>query len=335
MKVQNHARTLILTLLVLSLLALAASCWIGVKPLPMGQMMAAMVGAGDAQTQLIVWDIRLPRALAAFLVGMALAGSGAALQGLLRNPLAEPGVLGVSAMSSLFATITIYWGLVQLSPWMLPLASIAGALLATGLLALIAPRVQSVVTLVLVGVGISSLAGAFMSLLVNLAPNPFTLADMMNWMMGSVANRSLEDLALAAPFWVLGAGMIWWCAPGLRALTFGEEAASALGLDVGQSRIWVVLGTGLLTGAAVSVAGAVGFIGIIAPHVVRPLVGHDPARTLFPAALLGGFVLVVADLIARLAPTGQELKLGVVAALIGAPIFIWIAVRRRMLEGEP
>ncbi len=334
MKVHNHASTLIVTLIAFSALALAASCLIGATPLPMERLIAALIGAGDPQAELIVWEIRLPRAFAAFLVGMALAGSGAALQGLLRNPLAEPGVLGVSAMSSLFATITIYWGMVQLSPWMLPLASIAGALLATGLLALVAPRVQSVVTLVLVGVGISSLAGAFMSLLINLAPNPFTLSDMMNWMMGSVANRSLEDLAWAAPFWFLGVVMIWISAPGLRALTFGEEAASALGLDVGRSRIWVVLGTGLLTGAAVSVAGAVGFVGIIAPHLVRPLVGHDPARTLVPAALLGGLVLVVADLVARLVPTGQELKLGVVAALIGAPIFIWIAVRRRTLEAD-
>jgi len=334
MKVQNHTPTLILTLVVLSVLALAAACLMGVTPLPLNRLLAAFVGAGDSQAELIVWEIRLPRALAAFVVGMALAGSGAALQGLLRNPLAEPGVLGVSAMSSLFAVITIYWGFVQLSPWALPLASIAGALLATGLLALVAPRVQSVVTLVLVGVGISSLAGAFMSLLLNLAPNPFTLSDMMNWMMGSVANRSLEDLLLAAPFLVAGAIAIGLAAPGLRALTLGEEAASAIGLDVGRSRIWVVLGTGLLTGAAVSVAGAVGFVGIIAPHLVRPLVGHDPARTLLPAALLGGLVLVVADLIARLVPTGQELKLGVVAALIGAPIFIWIAVRRRALEAD-
>ena len=334
MKVQDHSRALILALVLLSAVAIAASCLIGVTPLPLGRLMATLVGLGDPQAELIVWDIRLPRALAAFMVGMALAGSGAALQGLLRNPLAEPGVLGVSAMASLFATITIYWGFVQLSPWMLPLASIAGALLATGLLALIASRVQSVVTLVLVGVGISSLAGAFMSLLLNLAPNPFTLSDMMNWMMGSVANRSLEDLVLASPFFVAGVIAIGLAAPGLRALTLGEDAASAVGLDVGRSRIWVVLGTGLLTGAAVSVAGAVGFVGIIAPHLVRPLVGYDPTRTLVPAALLGGLVLVVADLIARLAPTGQELKLGVVAALIGAPIFIWIAVRRRMLEAD-
>lgn len=334
MKVQNHATALTLLLVALSGLALIASSLIGATSLPVGRLLAALVGVGDTQAELIIWEIRLPRAFAAFLVGMALAGSGAALQGLLRNPLAEPGVLGVSAMSSLFATITIYWGFVQLSPWMLPLASIFGALLATGLIALLAPRVQSVVTLVLVGVGISSLAGAFMSLLLNLAPNPFTLSDMMNWMMGSVANRSMEDLLLAAPFLLVGTFALGVAAPGLRALTLGEEAASAIGLDVGRSRLWVVLGAGLLTGAAVSVAGAVGFVGIIAPHVVRPFVGHDPTRTLLPAALLGGLVLVLADLIARLAPTSQELKLGVVAALIGAPIFIWIAVRRRALEAD-
>ena len=334
MKVQNHATAITLLLVVLSGLALLASSLIGVTPLPLARLLAALVGVGDTQAELIIWDIRLPRAFAAFLVGMALSGSGAALQGLLRNPLAEPGVLGVSAMSSLFATITISWGFVQFSPWMLPLASIFGALLATGLVALVAPRVQSVVTLVLVGVGISSLAGAFMSLLLNLAPNPFTLSDMMNWMMGSVANRSIEDLLLAAPFLLAGTLALGVAAPGLRALTLGEEAASAIGLEVGRSRLWVVLGTGLLTGAAVSIAGAVGFVGIIAPHVVRPFVGHDPTRTLLPAALLGGLVLVLADLIARLAPTSQELKLGVVAALIGAPIFIWIAVRRRALEAD-
>lgn len=334
MTVQDYSKTLIPILIVLSVIALLASCWMGVTPLQPSTLLAALVGQGNSEAQMIIWEIRLPRALAAFVVGMALSASGAALQGLLRNPLAEPGVLGVSAMASLFATITIYWGLIQLSPWMLPMASIAGALLATSVLAVTAPRVSSVVTLVLVGVGISSLAGAVMSLLINLAPNPFTLSDMMNWMMGSVANRSLADLVLGAPFLIAGGGALAIAAPGLRALALGEEAASAVGLDVGRSRMCVVLGTGLLTGAAVSMAGGVGFVGIIAPHLVRPLVGYDPARTLVPAALLGGLVLVLADLIARLVPTGQELKLGVVAALIGAPIFIWIAVRRRALEGD-
>ncbi|GBF58189.1 putative siderophore transport system permease protein YfhA [Candidatus Phycosocius bacilliformis] len=334
MIVTDHSRPLILFLSGLCVIMLVVSCLIGPIGLSLGRLLPALVGIGDRQAELILWQIRLPRALAALCVGMALAASGAALQGLLRNPLAEPGVLGVSAMASLFATITIYWGLIAMSAWLLPLAAIAGALLATAILAQVAPRVQSVVTLVLVGVGLSSFAGALMSLLLNLAPNPFTLADMMNWMMGSVANRALPDLAMAAPFFLAGAALIGLSAPGLRALTLGEEAASAIGLDIGRARVLVVVGTGLLTGAAVSMAGAVGFVGIIAPHLVRPWVGHDPARTLVPSALLGGFILLAADLVTRLTPTPQELKLGVVAALIGAPLFIWIAARRRSLEGE-
>jgi iron complex transport system permease protein len=315
--------------------SLVCSCFLGTTQIPFDQLLAALVGLGEEPTKLIIWEIRLPRALAAALVGFALSMSGAALQGLLRNPLAEPGVLGVSAASSLAATIAIYWGIVSLSPWILPLASIFGALLATALLAVIAPRVGSVVTLILVGVGLSSLAGAFMSLLLNLAPNPFTLSDMINWTMGSVANRSFLDIALAGPFMLAGLILLLVSGRGLRALALGEESASAIGLNVAKSRLIIVLGAGLMTGAAVSVAGAVGFVGIIAPHLIRPLVGHDPARTLLPSAFLGGLILVWADIIARLAPTQQELKLGVVAALIGAPIFIAIAARRRAFGGAP
>jgi iron complex transport system permease protein len=316
-------------------IALALSCLLGVTPLSLRQVGEALIGLGDIQTRLIIWEIRLPRGLAALGVGAALAMSGAALQGLLRNPLAEPGVLGVSATASLCATIAIYWGLVGLSPWVLPGASIFGALVATALLTLIAPRVGSVVTLILVGVGLSSLAGAFMSLLLNLAPNPFTLSDMINWMMGSVANRSFLDLAFAAPFFGAGLLLLLASGRGLRALALGEESARAIGLNVGRARFLVVLGSGLMTGAAVCVAGAVGFVGIIAPHLVRPFVGHDPARTLVPSALLGGLILILSDIIARLAPTQQELKLGVVAALLGAPIFIIIAARRSSLGDTP
>lgn len=332
MIVRDYSLAVIAGLSLLCCAAMIGSCFLGVTPIASDKLFAAMIGAGDPQTNLIIWQIRMPRAVAAMGVGMALGVSGAALQGLLRNPLAEPGVLGVSAMSSLFATITIYWGFIEVSSWILPSAAIAGALTATALLAFVAPRVSSVVTLVLVGVGLSSLAGAIMSLLLNLAPNPFSLSDMMNWMMGSVANRSFDDLGFAAPFGAVGLGILALAAPGLRALALGEEAASAVGLNVGRSRTLLVIGSGLLTGAAVSVAGAVGFVGIIAPHLVRPLVGHDPAKALIPSGLLGGLILVLADIVARLAPTDQELKLGVVAALIGAPLFIVIATRRRALE---
>ncbi|MEL8056343.1 MAG: iron ABC transporter permease [Pseudomonadota bacterium] len=312
-----------------SLLAIFAACLLGSTPLPADRVFAAFLGGADTGDRLVVWTIRFPRALAAFLVGAALGLSGAALQGLLRNPLAEPGVLGVSATASLAATFSLYYGLVAFSPWILPLAAILGALAATGLLALAAIRTRSVVTLILIGVGLSSFAGALMSLLLNIAPNPFSLSDMISWMLGSVANRSFDEIILALPFLIAGSAILIATRRGLSALTLGEEAASGVGLNLRNQRIFTVLGAGLATGASVALAGAIGFVGIVAPHLVRPFVNHDPARSLIPSALLAGFILVIADIGVRIIPTTNELKLGVVAALLGAPVFVWIAMQRR------
>ncbi|MEL6661586.1 MAG: iron ABC transporter permease [Pseudomonadota bacterium] len=311
------------------LIAIMSACLLGSTPMSPSRVFAALFGGGAPGDAIVVWSIRLPRALAAFLVGAALAMSGAALQGLLRNPLAEPSVLGVSATSALAATISLYYGVVALSPWALPAAAIVGALLATALLALAAIRTQSVVTLILIGVGLSSFAGAAMSLLMNLAPNPFTLSDMISWMLGSVSNRSFADIWLAMPFLAAGGITLFVTRRGLSALTLGEEAAAGMGLNLRHQRIFTVLGAGLATGASVALAGAIGFVGIVAPHLIRPLVGHDPGRSLVPSALFGGLLLVLADIGVRLFPTSQELKLGVVAALLGAPVFIWIAMQRR------
>lgn len=325
-------RALVPGLVVASLLAIFAACLLGSTPLPTSRVLAALIGSAEAGDRLVVWQIRLPRALSAFLVGAALGLSGAALQGLLRNPLAEPGVLGVSASASLAATFALYYGIVAVTPWALPIAAILGALAATALIALAAIRTRSVVTLILIGVGLSAFAAAAMSLLMNLAPNPFTLSDLINWTLGSVANRSFDEIALVAPFLLVGAGILFATRRGLSALTLGEEAASGIGLDLRHQRIFTVLGAGLATGASVALAGAIGFVGIVAPHIVRPLVGHDPARSLIPSALLAGLILVLADIGVRLMPTENELKLGVVAALIGAPAFVWIAMQRRAVH---
>lgn len=316
-------------LLLASALALFAACLLGSTPLEASRVIAALAGGADVGDRIVVWSIRLPRALAAFCVGAALGLSGAALQGLLRNPLAEPGVLGVSATASMTATFALYYGLVAVNPWVLPVAAILGAILATALIALAAVRTTSVVTLILIGVGLASFAGAMMNLLMNLAPNPFSLSDMVNWMLGSVANRSFDDLLFAAPFLAGGCAILFASRRGLSALTLGDEAASGVGLNLRRQRVLVVLGAGLATGGAVALAGAIGFVGIVAPHIVRPWVGHDPARSLLPAAILAGCILVVADIGVRLIPTDNELKLGVVAALVGAPAFVWIAMRRR------
>ena len=326
-------RFLVPGLVAASVVAIFAACLLGSTPLAADRVLSAFLGGADVGDRLVVWQIRLPRAIAAYVTGAALGISGAALQGLLRNPLAEPGVLGVSASASLLATFSLYYGLAALSPGILPLSAIAGALAATALIALAAIRTRSVVTLILIGVGLSSFSGAAMSLLMNLAPNPFSLSDMINWMLGSVANRSFQELGLAAPFLLAGPIILLVSRRGLSALTLGEEAASGVGLNLRNQRILTVLGAGLATGGSVGLAGAIGFVGIVAPHIIRPFVKHDPARSLIPSALLAGLILVMADIGVRLMPTTNELKLGVVAALIGAPAFVWIAMRRRTLNG--
>lgn len=325
-------RLLIPVLTIVSIIAMILGCLLGSTSMSLPRVMSALFGGGDAVDQIVLWQIRVPRILAAYSVGAALGVSGAALQGLLRNPLAEPGVLGVSACAALGATFSIYYGLVSINPWFLPIGAIIGALAATAILALTALRTRSVITLILIGVGLSSFAGAIMSLLMNLAPNPFSLSDMINWMLGSVANRSLQDISFSAPFMLAGLAILFATRRGLSVLTLGEEAATGAGLNLSKQRLAVVLGAGLATGAAVALAGAIGFVGIVAPHLVRPFVQHDPARTLLPSALLSGIILVVADIGVRLIPSPNELKLGVLAALIGAPAFIWIALQRRGAE---
>ena len=324
------SRQLILGLGIASVIGIVAACTLGSTPIGFSRMISALIGQSSIGDRVVIWEIRLPRALAAYVVGAALGASGAALQGLLRNPLAEPGVLGVTATASLSATFALYYGLAASSPYLLPVYAIAGALVATALLAAAAMRIKSVVTLILLGVGLSSFSAAAMSLMLNLAPNPFSLADMINWLLGSVANRSFEDLKVVMPFVVSGMAILFFSRRGLSALTLGEEAASGIGLNLSRQRIAVVLGAGLATGASVALAGAIGFVGIVAPHIIRPVVAYDPARSLIPSAMLAGLILVVADIGVRLLPTATELKLGVVAAIIGAPAFIWIAVSRRV-----
>lgn len=305
----------------------ACSALAGTAPLSMSDSFAALIGAGTDAARTIVWEIRLPRAAAAFGVGAALGLAGAALQGLLQNPLAEPGVLGVSAFSALGAVIAIFFGLAAVSSFVVPVAAILGAGVATVVLVAATLRGAGSVTLLLIGIGLSSLAGALMSLALNLAPNPYSLSDLVNWMMGSVANRSWADLLLAAPAWALGAVCVGLAGPGLRALSLGEETAASIGSDIRHTRMLVIGGTSLLAGASVATAGTIGFVGIVAPHVVRPFVRYDPQRLLVPSALLAGLILLAADLVIRVLPFQYELKLGVAAALAGAPVFIWIAAR--------
>jgi len=285
---------------------------------------------GDPVARVIVIDIRLPRALLALLVGAALGASGAALQGFLRNPLAEPGVVGVSAAAALAAVTVLYLGSAGIASWSLPLAALGGALTATAVLVILARQGARSLTLILAGVAINSLAAAGTALVLNLSPSPFALADMVTWIMGSFANRSMDDVRLATPFVLAGLGLLLTCGRGLAALSLGEETAASLGMPAARLGMRIVLGTGLAVGAAVAVAGAIGFVGLVVPHLLRPRVAYAPDRLLVPSALAGALFLLVGDLGVRLLPTTQPLNIGVVTALVGAPVFlhlIWISRR--------
>jgi len=296
--------------------ALLAGLWLG--PVQIGNPFSA-----DPLIHVIVWEVRLPRALTAWIVGAALGLSGAALQGLLRNPLADAGVLGLSGFAALGAVIAFAFGFAVFAPLM----ALAFALGAAVLVTVLGWSSRGPASLVLIGVGLSSLAGGLIALALNLAPNPGALADLVNWTLGSVEGRSLEHVALAGGLLAIGAALIFAASRGLQALTLGEEAAAAIGADLARTRTLVVLGAAACAGGATAVAGVIGFVGIAAPHLVRAFAGHDPARLLLPSALAGGAMLVCADIAVRLLPTDSELKLGVAAALVGGPIFALIAAR--------
>jgi iron complex transport system permease protein len=277
----------------------------------------------------ILVELRLPRAILAVLVGATLGLSGAALQGLFRNPLAEPGIIGVSASAALGAVIIFYFGYSSAFHLALPLGGIAGAMVAVLILFALSGRNAGVLTLILAGVAISSLAAALTSLALNLAPSPYAQSEIITWMMGSLADRSLEHVWLSAPFMLIGWAMLIASGRALNALSLGEDTAQTLGFSMGWVRFQVILGTALSVGAAVSVTGGIAFIGLVVPHLLRPLVGHDPRRLLIASALGGAVLLLAADIAVRLMSEQTELKLGVLTAMVGAPFFLFLIYRTR------
>jgi iron complex transport system permease protein len=274
----------------------------------------------------ILWELRGPRVVAAALVGAQLGLAGAVMQGLLRNPLADPGVLGVSAFAAFGAAAVIALGLAG-PAGVVEAAAMIGALAAGGMVAVLASYLREPETLVLFGVALSAMGGALTALVFNLSPSPVTTSEVMNWLLGSAAGRGWNDIALAAVPTVAGAGLCAYAARGLAMLSLGEETAALSGLPMARLRVAAVAGAALLTGGAVAMAGVIGFVGLAAPHLVRGGVSDDPARTLAPSALAGAILLVLADLAARMIPTEQELRLGVVTALFGAPLFAVLAWR--------
>ena len=283
---------------------------------------------GEARA-LIFNEIRLPRAVLGALVGAALGLSGAALQGYLRNPLAEPSLVGVSGGAALGAVFAIHLGITQVIALALPLGGLAGASLAMLAVMALAGAHGGPVTLILAGLAVSSIATALISLALNLSQNPFALVEMVVWMMGSLADRSLTQVWLSAPLILAGIGLLLTVARALDALTLGEDAAKSLGIDLGRTRLAVVAGTALSVGAATAVTGIIGFVGLIVPHMLRPLAHHRPGLLLPASALGGATMLLLADVALRLLQPWMELRIGVLTALIGGPFFVWLVLETR------
>jgi len=277
----------------------------------------------------IVFELRLPRTLLGIVVGAALGLSGAVLQGYTRNPLADPGVLGVSSMAALGAVLTLYYGVTAVAPWALPVAAISGALIGVGVLMLLSGSASSLVTFILAGAILNILSSAGVSLALSLAPNPWAVNEIVDWLMGSLADCSFEEVRMAAPLIGLGCALLLTLGRGLDALTLGDVGARSLGISMPRMRWTLALGVGLAAGASVAVTGVIGFVGLVTPHLLRPLVGARPGALLVPG-LLGGAVIVLAgDILVRLTPSADEVKLGVAMAALGAPFFLVLLLRLR------
>jgi iron complex transport system permease protein len=278
----------------------------------------------------IIMQLRLPRALLAATIGGALGLCGAVLQGYLRNPLADPGLLGISSGAALGAVISIYFG-VSTALWVLPTYAMAGASLTMAVLLMLVGRAGSVITFVLAGVILSSLTGALTALVISLAPNPFAVSEIITWLMGALTDRSMNDVKIALPFMTIGVALLFTTGRALDALSLGEDAARSLGIKLTHLQWTIVLGCGLTVGASVAVTGVIGFVGLVVPHLVRPLVRQQPSALLLPSALAGSALLLVADAGVRLISGAAELKLGIAMTLLGAPFFLGLLYHQRKL----
>jgi iron complex transport system permease protein len=322
------------TLVVLVVLLALVSLGIGPVRLSPLNVIDALFGGGSDVQQVIVREIRLPRTILGFAIGAILGLSGAALQGLLRNPLAAPSLFGAPQSAAFGAVLVIALGLADVRSWALPVAAILAAFASVFALLAIAGRNAGLLILILAGLAISSLAGAMTALVMNLSSNPFVVLEIAFWLLGSLEDRSFRHVMLVLPFIVTGAVILWSQRSAFRALSLGEEAAQSLGVDVGRLRLLVIAGVALGVGSAVAVSGTIGFIGLVAPHLMRPLIGHDPARLLVPSALTGSALLLAADIAVRIIPSTSDIKVGVLTSIIGVPFFLFLIMReRRALAG--
>lgn len=297
-------------------------------------VLRALAGQGSDAQLIIVQEIRLPRAILALAIGSILGLSGAALQGLLRNPLASPSLFGAPQSAAFGAVLMIAMGWADVRSYALPVAGIIFAFASVFVLLVIAGRNAGLLLLILAGLAISSLAGAATALVLNLSTNPFAALEIAFWLLGSLEDRSFRHVTLALPFIAAGAVVLLTQRSAFRALTLGEEAAQSLGVDIARTRLLVITGVALGVGGSVAVSGTIGFIGLIAPHLMRPVIGYDPARLLIPSALTGAALLLAADIAVRIIPSTTDIKVGVFTSIIGVPFFLYLIMReRRALAG--
>lgn len=287
---------------------------------------------GNSSTDALIFsEIRLPRALLAICIGISLALSGAALQGLLVNPLASPDLLGVSQSGVFAAVITLYYGLASLSWFIVPLAAMSGALIAVAFIFSLAGKYQGALTIILIGIAINALTSAMTSLALNFAPNPFALQEIYFWMLGSLSNRSSNELFFALPFMLLGWALIFPRKRFLDAMSLGEDTALSLGFNLKNQKLLLILGVALCTGASVAVSGNISFIGLMVPHLLRPVVNNEPGRLLIYSAVGGAALLLLADTLVQNIPGPQELQVGVITAALGGPFFLLLIFKNRHL----
>lgn len=277
----------------------------------------------------IIFELRVPRTLLGVLVGAALGATGAALQGYTRNPMADPGILGVSGMAAVGAVLSLYFGMAVASPWLLPAMAMAGAAAGVVLLLLLSGRSSSMVSFILAGMALQTMATAGTALALNLAPTPWAVNEIVNWLLGSLADRSIEEVRLATPFILAGVGLLLFIGRSLDALTLGETGAASLGVDLSRTRLILVTAMALAVGGSVAVTGVIGFVGLVAPHLMRPLVGSRPSTLLIPAALAAAAIVLASDIVVRLTPSAAEVKLSIAMAAVGGPFFLWLLIRMR------
>ena len=328
-------RVIVVTTALAVLAGLLALGSLGTGPVRLSPLTVidALFGGGSDVQQTIVREIRLPRTILGLAIGAILGLSGAALQGLLRNPLASPSLFGAPQSAAFGAVLMIALGWADVRSYALPVAGIAMAFASVFVLLGIAGRNAGLLLLILAGLAISSLAGAATALVMNLSANPFAALEIAFWLLGSLEDRSFRHVTLALPFVVAGAIVLMSQRNAFRALSLGEETAQSLGVDVGRLRLLVIVGVALGVGGAVAVTGTIGFIGLVAPHLVRPLIGHDPARLLVPSALTGAVLLLAADIAVRIIPSTTDIKVGVLTSIIGVPFVLYLIVRERRALG--